>query len=68
MGAANTGAIAGQEIVQLYIWDEQAKLVRLIRELKAFAKVALEPGQTKTVNFQLNIKHWPFMIRPVTIG
>jgi beta-glucosidase len=50
----NSGDQAGQEVVQLYIHDEQAKVARPIKELKAFAKVALQPGQTKTVSLSLN--------------
>ncbi len=45
----NTGERAGKEVVQLYIRDEQAKLQRPEKELKAFAKIQLEPGERKTV-------------------
>ncbi|MBI5303913.1 MAG: glycoside hydrolase family 3 C-terminal domain-containing protein [Chloroflexi bacterium] len=45
----NTGARAGKEIVQLYVRDAQSRLVRPEKELKAFAKVALAPGEIKTV-------------------
>ncbi len=50
----NTGQRAGQEVVQLYVWDEASRLARPSQELKAFAKVALEPGETKTVTLTLN--------------
>lgn len=50
----NTGKRAGQEVVQLYIRDEQARLVRPEKELKAFAKVALEAGESKTVTLTLD--------------
>ncbi len=50
----NTGERTGQEIVQLYISDEEAKLTRPVKELKAFAKVALDPGETKSVTLQLD--------------
>jgi len=49
----NTGQRTGKESVQLYIRDEQARLVRPEKELKAFAKVQLEPGERKTVTFSL---------------
>lgn len=49
----NTGQRAGQEVVQLYVRDEESRLVRPPQELKAFAKVHLEPGQTKTVTLTL---------------
>jgi beta-glucosidase len=50
----NTGALAGKEVVQLYLRDVESRLVRPEKELKAFAKVALEPGETRTVTFLLN--------------
>jgi beta-glucosidase len=50
----NTGDRAGQEVVQLYVRDEEAKVVRPYQELKSFAKVALEPGETKTVTLELD--------------
>lgn len=52
----NTGTRAGQEVVQLYVQDIAARLARPEKELKAFAKVYLEPGETKTVSFTLNQK------------
>jgi beta-glucosidase len=50
----NTGSRAGKEIVQVYVHDVQSRLMRPEKELKAFAKVALEPGETKTVIFTLD--------------
>ena len=50
----NTGDRAGQEVVQLYVRDEEAKVVRPLQELKSFAKVALEPVETKTVTLELD--------------
>ena len=41
----NTGSVAGAEVVQVYVGDPQAAVLRPTRELKAFAKVALEPGR-----------------------
>jgi beta-glucosidase len=49
----NTGARAGAEVVQLYVAPPPAPLVRPSRELRAFAKVRLEPGQTSTVRLEL---------------
>jgi beta-glucosidase len=49
----NTGQRAGKEIVQVYIRDQQANLQRPEKELKAFAKVQLEPGERKTVTLSL---------------
>jgi len=50
----NTGPRAGQEVVQLYVRDLESSLMRPEKELKAFAKVSLEPGETKTVTLALN--------------
>ena len=47
----NTGSREGKEIVQLYIQDVKSSLERPVKELKGFEKVALAPGQTKTVTF-----------------
>jgi beta-glucosidase len=49
----NTGDRAGQEVVQVYVRDEQARVARPEKELKGFAKVALDPGETKTVTLTL---------------
>ena len=49
----NTGQYAGKEVVQLYIRDVTASLQRPGKELKAFAKVQLEPGERKAVTFTL---------------
>lgn len=50
----NSGKRDGQEVVQLYIRDKVASLIRPVRELKGFQKVALRPGETKTVTFTLS--------------
>ncbi len=49
----NTGKRTGKEVVQLYIGDEKASVERPAKELKGFEKVALEPGETKTVSFTI---------------
>lgn len=50
----NTGNRAGKEIVQLYISDIESSLDRPIKELKGFAKVDLQPGETKNVAISIN--------------
>lgn len=50
----NTGATAGKEIVQLYIAPPKGALYRPVRELKAFRKIALDPGESREVQFTLN--------------
>ncbi len=52
----NTGEVIGDEVVQLYIRDELASVVRPIKELKGFQRITLKPGQQKTVSFELGEK------------
>ncbi|MBN2146318.1 MAG: glycoside hydrolase family 3 C-terminal domain-containing protein [Anaerolineales bacterium] len=47
----NSGAYIGKEVVQVYVHDVQSSLVRPPKELKAFAKVALRPGERQSVSF-----------------
>lgn len=50
----NTGSLPGKEVVQLYISPKKSVTIRPKKELKAFEKVLLQPGETKTVVFELN--------------
>jgi beta-glucosidase len=50
----NTGSMAGKTVVQVYVHDPESALKRPLKELKGFAKVALEPGETKTVTLELD--------------
>lgn len=54
MTLRNSGKVAGAEVVQLYVRDVQSSLPRPVKELKAFAKVFLKPGQSKQVQFELD--------------
>ena len=47
----NTGARAGDEVVQLYATDEIASVVRPLRSLAGFARVSLAAGESRTVTF-----------------
>jgi beta-glucosidase len=47
----NTGKVAGDEIVQLYIRDLVSSVTRPVLELKDFKRISLAPGESKTVNF-----------------
>jgi len=49
----NTGARAGDEVVQLYVRDDLASVTRPVKELKRFERVSLKPGEKKTVTFEL---------------
>jgi beta-glucosidase len=50
----NTGAVAGKEIVQLYVRDLESTVFRPEKELKGFAKVSLKPGEEMSVRFTLD--------------
>ncbi len=49
----NTGGVKGDEVVQLYIRDDQASVTRPVKELKHFKRVTLEPGARTTVTFEI---------------
>jgi beta-glucosidase len=49
----NTGAIAGDEVVQMYIHQQSGSASRPVRQLKGFEKVTLAPGEKKTLHFSL---------------
>lgn len=56
----NTGNKDGEEVVQLYIRDIAASIIRPVKELKAFKKIALKAGESKEVNFVLTGKDLSF--------
>jgi len=49
----NTGQRAGDEVVQLYVRDDEASVTRPVIELKRFQRVTLQPGESRTVTFEL---------------
>ncbi len=49
----NTGEMAGEEVVQLYLTDEEASTPRPRHQLEGFDRIHLQPGETKTVDFEL---------------
>jgi beta-glucosidase len=49
----NTGDRVGDEVVQMYVRDDYASVGRYLKMLKGFERITLEPGETKTVNFNL---------------
>ncbi len=57
---SNTGKVAGKEIVQVYVHDRKSGLVRPEKELKGFAKVELQPGETKTVSIALDFRSFAY--------
>jgi len=50
----NSGTRAGAEVVQLYLQPPPARLDRPVKELKAFSRIMLQPGETRTVSFTLD--------------
>ena len=50
----NIGEISGDEIVQLYISDKYSSITRPVKELKAYRRVSLKPGESKEILFELN--------------
>jgi len=50
----NTGKVVGEEVVQLYIRDLVASVIRPVKELKGFQKIKLKAGETKTVHFTID--------------
>jgi beta-glucosidase len=69
---ANTGHRAGDEVVQLYIHDDEASVTRPVIELKRFQRVTLKPGERRTVTFELtpdDLALWnPAMMKVVEPG
>lgn len=49
----NTGAVAGDEVVQIYIRDDVSSVTRPVLELKAFKRITLQPGEKRTVSFDI---------------
>ena len=56
----NTGKRAGKEVVQLYVVDTESTLQRPVKELKAFDKIELAPGESKQVSFVLSVRDFSY--------
>ncbi len=70
----NVGERAGDEVVQLYVHDAEAKVTRPVKELKGFRRIALEPGEKKNIAFALSVnqlgfynENMEFVVEPGTI-
>ncbi|WP_307417057.1 glycoside hydrolase family 3 N-terminal domain-containing protein [Paenibacillus sp. W2I17] len=63
VNVTNTGRYAGAEVVQMYISDVVSSLTRPAKELKGFAKVNLEPGETQTVEFRIGAEQLQYIGR-----
>lgn len=60
VNVTNTGKIDGEEVVQLYIRDITASLIRPVKELKSFQKIKLKAGEMKELSFLLSAKDLSF--------
>ena len=60
----NTGARAGDEVVQLYIHDPVASISQPVRRLRGFERVTLAPGETTTVTFTLDRERLRLLRQP----
>jgi beta-glucosidase len=56
----NAGEVAGDEVVQLYVCDEYASVPRPVKELKGYARLALQPGESRSVTFHLPVDQLAF--------
>ena len=59
----NTGSIAGEEVVQMYLRDKVSSVTRPVKELRGFQRVALEPGESQTVTFPIDTEALQFYNR-----
>jgi beta-glucosidase len=60
LSVQNTGALAGEEVVQLYVCDKFALVPRPVKELKGYIRIALQPGESKSVTFTLPVNMLAF--------
>jgi beta-glucosidase len=56
----NAGALAGNEVVQMYIRDRTSSVTRPVKELKGFKRITLAAGQTETVSLEITPEHLAF--------
>ncbi|MNS91846.1 Periplasmic beta-glucosidase precursor [compost metagenome] len=64
----NSGKVAGEEVVQLYLRDKVGSVVRPVKELKGFEKIKLNVGETKTVKFSIDNKKLSFYNAKLVYG
>ena len=57
---SNTGKVTGKEVIQLYVADKESTVQRPVKELKAFDKIELQPGESKEVSFTLNKRDFSY--------
>ncbi|MEY4385093.1 MAG: beta-glucosidase BglX, partial [Verrucomicrobiota bacterium] len=64
----NTGPLTGQEVVQLYLHDVVGSVTRPLRELKAFQKIELGPGESRVISFTITEEELTFLRGDMTWG
>lgn len=64
----NSGDLAGEEVVQLYLQDLFAQVTRPVKELKHFKKIYLEPGKSQVVSFTIDMKDLSYYYKDWTFG
>jgi beta-glucosidase len=60
VAVTNTGTVAGDEVVQMYIRDRVSSVTRPVKELKGFKRITLSPGQMETVTLDITPEHLSF--------
>lgn len=60
VNVTNNGTCVGKEVIQLYVAKKEGTVIRPVRELRAFDKIELNPGETKTVKFTLNSRAFAY--------
>lgn len=68
VNVTNLGDVEGDEVVQLYLRDRFGSVTRPVRELKAFQRLTLAPGETREVRFSLTVEDLMFYKRDQTRG
>lgn len=68
VNVTNSGDVEGDEVVQLYLRDRFGSVTRPVRELKAFQRLTLAPGETREVRFSLTVEDLMFYKRDQTRG
>jgi beta-glucosidase len=66
VNVANTGDRAGKEVVQLFTTDKVASITPSVKRLRAFEKIALNPGETRALTFTLSTRDLAFVGRDNT--
>jgi len=64
----NTGAVEGDEVVQAYIHDELASVARPLKELAAFKRITLKPGESKTVGIEIPYRRFAMWDKDMKFG